>query len=363
MKRGPLLAAVAGFAALILLGVVLLDVKVDADASALSAGAHGWLAARRYLEERGCRVSLLDRPLSAPLSARVVAVAFPWQRMEPDPGGTVDALEDHLRGGGTLLLAVSDEAPAPGQELVLKALGLGWHDMERRPPLLPWRWREFTSAEWTLSSEDDPQATRVRIPRPRRLLHMPAAGRALWRGPERVPVVFSFRRHRGRVVVLPATVFANAWIAAGANADLLEQLHAWLGDEWAFDEFHHGLVGAQAAQTTGPGSGGLDLFLLHLALVYGFAVVALVRRFGPAWSEPAVVSGSTGGFLVALGALHHRLGHHAAAARLLIERAQELDPRLELPPVAPGEVTEGEGLVALAARIVQGRNRRGEGGR
>jgi hypothetical protein len=44
-----------------------------------------------------------------------------------------------------------------------------------------------------------------------------------------------------------------------------------------------------------------------------------------------VVTGSAGSFLLGLGALHNRLGHHAEAARRLLERTRELDRNLILP--------------------------------
>ena len=43
------------------------------------------------------------------------------------------------------------------------------------------------------------------------------------------------------------------------------------------------------------------------------------------------MTGSTGSFLLGLGALHHRLGHHAEAARRLLERVRELDRGADLP--------------------------------
>ena len=67
-----------------------------------------------------------------------------------------------------------------------------------------------------------------------------------------------------------------------------------------------------------------DLYLAHLAVVYLLGVSCLARRFGPAWIEAPVLTGSVAAFLVGLGALHHRLGHHRRAAELLVSRAREL---------------------------------------
>jgi hypothetical protein len=65
-----------------------------------------------------------------------------------------------------------------------------------------------------------------------------------------------------------------------------------------------------------------------------------------------VISGSAGSFLLGLGAAHDRLGHYAAAARLLGERALELDPRLRLPEAPPrGVSATGPGLLAWAQDV------------
>jgi hypothetical protein len=78
-----------------------------------------------------------------------------------------------------------------------------------------------------------------------------------------------------------------------------------------------------------------------------------VRRFGPAWSDPPQVLGSAGAFLTGLGALHDRLGHHAAAARLLVERARELHPQIALSPPAVPSDGSARSLVTLARAIAR----------
>ncbi len=131
------------------------------------------------------------------------------------------------------------------------------------------------------------------------------------------------------MVVLPADSLSNARLGEPGNADLLETLLRNLGPRWAFDEYHHGLVTVRAAD--GVLGRTADLLLAHLVLLYLLAVLALARRQGPAWREAATVAGSTATFLLGLGALHHRLGHHAEGARLLLRRARELDRGLLLP--------------------------------
>ncbi len=360
MRRWPVGGVLAALGALSLLGAMLLERGGGAEASSLSRGPGGWLAARRYLEERGCRVALLDVSLGANAAAGVVAVAFPWQTLEADLDAVTEGLETHLEAGGTLLLAVAGDADALGQGAVLKALGLEWRDLRGPPPLLPWRWREFAAAEWFLASPEAQRRPPVRIEAPRGVPRMPESGEALRLGEGGVPVVFVFPRKKGRVVVLPANALANGRISDAGNADLLEQLRTWLGDDWAFDELHHGLAAAADAGGT-PRENLVEPFLLHLALLYVLAVLALARRFGPAWAEPAAIGGSTAQFLIGLGALHHRLGHHPAAARLLVERARDLDPRLPTPQVTPGEVSEGKGLLELGKSVARAQARKGDG--
>jgi hypothetical protein len=354
VKRGSLLL----LAVLVLTGLLaalLLGGHAEAEGSALSHGPAGWLAARRYLEARDCAVTLLDRPLKeAPVSG-VLVLTLPWQVVEFDPGAGA-ALDAHLAKGGTILLAVTDHALAAGQDRLLGALDLTWREVRGRPPLLPWRWREFASRQWMLAGGDT-EPRPVEIAAPRGVVEAPAGADVLWRGEDRVPVVFAYRRKGGRVVVVPAGAFANGRLSRAGNADLLEQLRVWLGDAWTFDEYHHGLI-APATVDAPRTAHFLDLFLLHLGLVYVLALVALARRFGPAWAEPSVISGSTAGFLIGLGGLHHRNRHHAAAARLLVERACELDPRLLASPPA-ADAVDGAALVALGKDVAQAQRLKG----
>jgi hypothetical protein len=94
----------------------------------------------------------------------------------------------------------------------------------------------------------------------------------------------------------------------------------------------------------------------HLAVLYLVALWTLSRRFGPAWSEPPAVTGTTGSFLLGLGALHHRLGHHREAAERLLERVRELDPGADLAGLGPADGPRE--LVALARRVAARRKGR-----
>ncbi len=345
------LLAVALLGAAFALGVLalLVTAPAGADSSTLSRSGSGWLAARKYLEARGCRVALLDRGLEAGAApGGVLVLGFPWQSDE-DRDGWQAALDRQLRSGGTLVFAYSGNLFELSEQRVAELLELGWDERRGRVPLHPLRWREFAAEEWALVGEP---AAKGRL-RPGRV----TALRRVPRAPERAsvlardavgrPLAFSVPRQRGLVVVLPAEALSNARLAQPGNADLLETLRVGLGDVWAFDEFHHGLrppltpgdVGAQRV---------LLLFLAQLVFVYVLVALAIARRFGPAWHEGVPTSGSAAGFLVGLGSLHQRLGHEREAAPLLLLRARALDGRLVLPSVPEAERRD---LLRLARRV------------
>jgi hypothetical protein len=292
----------------------------EARGSSLSRGADGWLAARRYLAARGARVRLLDRPLEELAPGGVLVETFPWQ--SGGPAEVTDAIERHLRRGGDLVLAYSGELRPGGETVALEGLGLPLRQA-RRPTLVPWRWREFAHRQWDLRPAQG-RAAAVRVWAPRWAPRLPKEGTALYRSPLGQPVIAMLRRYRGRIVLVPADAFANSRLENPGNADLLETLRRTLGDRWTFDEYHHGLISGTPVESAALGR-TLDLILVHLAVLYLVAVWTLSRRFGPAWSEAPRVTGSAGAFLLGLGALHHRLGHHSAAAGRLLARVRELD--------------------------------------
>lgn len=333
---------------------------VGADASVLSRGARGWLAARRYLEAKGRQTTLLDQPLERVPVRGVLVLAFPWQRFAPDEDA--HELDLFLHAGGAVVLAFSGDEPGFGETEVLRRLGLVWSAAPERPPLHPLRWREFVAREWWLVPEEGHRAQAIWITAPRRVPRAPDGAAVLYRGEKGVPAVFSYPRGEGRVVVLPAEALANARLGTSGNADLLETLRRSLGERWTFDEFHHGLSAPLSPADAAPRR-VLDLYLLHLAFLYVLVVAALVRRFGPAWSEPAVIGGSTRSFLVGLGRFHHRLGHHRDAARLLLARAQELDPRCRLEPALTRAADEAgaAGVVAVANAVARAQSHRSNG--
>ncbi|MFL6193041.1 MAG: DUF4350 domain-containing protein [Thermoanaerobaculia bacterium] len=311
---------------LLLLGLgVALAGRGEARGSSLSRGPNGWLAARSYLQARGARTSLLRVPLDEAVPGAVVVTAFPWQH------GSTASLAAELQGvlekGGTLVVGYSGDLNV-GELVALESLGLNL-DEARKVSLNPVRWRKESREEWNLRPAEAGAAA-VRVWAPRLTPTPPKGAEILLRFPTGRAAVFMIKRLRGRILLLPADALANSRLENPGNADLLETLFHRLGGPWAFDEYHHGLVAGQGVESADFGR-SLDLILLHLAVLYVIGLWALSRRFGPAWNEPPTVTGSAGSFLLGLGGLHHRLGHHGEAARRLLERARELDPKLDLP--------------------------------
>ncbi|HEX9735172.1 MAG TPA: DUF4350 domain-containing protein [Thermoanaerobaculia bacterium] len=355
MSRRALAWGCAAMAAAVVLGTLVAVPRQGADASALAADSRGWLAARRYLERRGAAVTLADAPLgAAPPGAGTWVLAFPWQGRLGD--GELAALTAHLRAGGTVLLAYSRTLEQYQEQTVLETLGLDTRELQGPPPLVPWRWWAYQRRTWVLEGADgwDGAAPELAVPARRAVPRSPAGAEVLYRWRDAgvdLPLIFSYSFHRGRVVALPADVLANGYLLAAGHADLLESLRRWLGEEWRFDEYHHGLVDPRSA-AAGGSTFAWDLFMLHLALFYALGFLGLARRFGPPWREAAAAAGSTAAYLRQLGALHRELGHHRAAARLLGERARRLDPALPDLPVP--DVTNDAELVRFARRLTRG---------
>ncbi|HEY2294858.1 MAG TPA: DUF4350 domain-containing protein [Thermoanaerobaculia bacterium] len=330
----------------------------EARGSALSRGPNGWLAARRYLEARGARVRLLDRPLAELQGGGALVLTFPWQRGSViDVAEMTEPLDQHLLRGGDLLVAYSGTRGNPGEMVALEGLGLFPRE-ERKVTLNPMRWRRFTHAEWDLRPVAG--GAPLHVWAPRYAPKLPKEAKPLYLGPQRQVLLAVLPRGRGRIWILPADAFANARLGEPGNAALLETLRRRLGDRWTFDEYHHGLTAGQGVPETASLGRTLDLVLIHLAVLYLAALWTLSRRFGPAWSEPPAVTGSTGAFLLGLGALHHRLGHHREAARRLLERVRELDRDADLPADLDrrAETAGPRELVALAREVARRRQGR-----
>lgn len=335
-------------------GLLLLGQELTGASSTLSRDAHGWLGASTFLQARGVEVAVTDRPLTdampTPEPDRALVLALPFRQSLGKAERGV--LARHLQAGGTIVLAYDRHAPREADTALFESLGLELADGRPEPPLLPWRWWRFEQETWTATPEGSlAAAPPLVIAAPRRVPHTPAATQVLYRGgDDDVPLVFAYRRHSGRVVVVPADAFSNGRLRQPGHGDLLASLAAWLGRRWTFDEYHHGLRSAEAATLSGQ-TLAWDLFAAHLLLLYGLAVLALGRRFGPVWHRPAQSLGSAGAFLRNLGALHRRLGHHDEAAERLLARMRILDPATVAAVDEPTEKIGDKELLALARAV------------
>lgn len=331
--RWRLLAFGAALVVLLLSLVVAVE-RAPAGPSSLSPAASGWLAARRYLEHSGISIKLLDGPWDRPeataelAEADTMLITFPWFRpASPSPA----PLRRHLQRGGTLVLAYSG-SDTPYERHLFAALEMPLRRVRPRAPLNPLSWRRYQRRTLDLQPPGGEQLT-ARIRFPEHAPQIPPDADRLWTASDAPVAIFTVRRGKGSIVVLPGETLANGRLAAADNARLLATLLKLTGERWLVDEFHHGLttpVGEEADQL----SNAVRWLLLHLALIYGCVLWTASRRFGPPWpSQPATRSSSTS-FLLGLGHLHDRLGHHRMAIDRLVELLTRYHPEA-LPAAEP----------------------------
>jgi hypothetical protein len=193
-NRRLLVFLVLGLMALSL-AAALLARHEGAPGSALSATAHGWLAARRYAEARGTRVTLMDRE-DYPLDNRqTLWVVFPWQHLTWQESAR--CAREHLRRGGTLIVAYSGQGVTPDEADFFTDLGVT-HQVRPETPLFhPTRWREQQRAEWRLiPAHEERLAASGRIRHTQWLPTWPATTEPLFRNDEGETVVGRLA-HRG----------------------------------------------------------------------------------------------------------------------------------------------------------------------
>lgn len=317
--------ATIGAILLLVLGLLAVSARPGGpDGSTLARGAKGWAGAWALLEGEGVEIRRHSRPVGedVPPDALLVSV-FPFQR-RPAPE-TAAAWAHHLRLGGRLLIGYTGSLGGVEEDL-LGSLGVVLRYPQSIGFISPWRFYKERRGATTLEPTDLlPAARALEMALPVRIADPPSGSR-VWFADERGdPVVFSFESQRqGEVWVVPAEVFSNARLGRPGNADLLLSLASSLDRAWIFDEYAHGLSTAEATPAV---VGGLNLFFAHLAVVYLLAVWGLCKRRGSAWPPMRPQIGGHARFLLGLGALHDRLGHHQAAAKHLVERWQRLTQR------------------------------------
>jgi hypothetical protein len=295
------------------------------------------------------------------MKERSLILAFPWEGFPSKE--ELDALHQRLAAGGTVVFAYSGHSRSIAEDFVASALGLAFGSVRREPPLSPRRWYTFVRETWRLKPEQafaPGSAPEVVIQAPDRVPNAPKDAEVLYRGGDKgVPALFSFPRSRGRVIVVPADGLSNARLGNSGNADLLESLRVALGEEIAFDEYHHGLVAPEVLADSGSAP-NLDLLLAQLLVLYLVMTWALGRRFGPAWEEPPEIASSTEAFLLGLGALHRKLRHAAPACVRLIQDAESLDPGVQAPPEVRNIAYDaGDRAFLEVAKVIARLQRRG----
>jgi uncharacterized protein DUF4350 len=337
-----------GVAVLVLAGL-LGERPRNAGPSSLSHSSVGWLAARRYWEASGARVTLLGRSLTEQKPEGTLVLTFPEDfRGKED----FDAIRHELTRGRTLLLAFSGEGRYPLEALLWESVGAPLKQVRGDPPLSPKSWYRFATEVWNLRAESGAGTVReVRVSAPRWVPQPPAASQILFRAPDGTPMIFQFARRGGRVLALPADALSNGRVETPGNADLLETLRVALGPAFTFDEFHHGFsLGPSVVTASSVVS--FDLLLLQLLLLYLLAALALGRRFGLAWKQMPARAGSTAAFFVGLAARHRRLRHFRPAAELLVSRSRQLDASVSLPPdVDPDTVDDERSFLEFSRRV------------
>jgi hypothetical protein len=343
-RQWPWLAAIVG---LVAVGALVTGGGGTAGASALALGPNGWRGAALWVERQGGEVVLLDRSLDEALpdlDPAVLVAAFPAHGWYPPQ--EMEALDGFVEAGGVLILGVSGGAPSTGEVQLANQFGVDFEPGDDRAPLTPWGWLDWARGWEPLEPAEEWSGRALTAPRMWLRAVPSQKATVLFRWADGEPAVWLAPWGDGRVLVLPSAVFSNAGLGRAANADLLLSLIRGVPGNWLFDEVRHGLV-----DPTAPGAEGnlrvFDGLILHLLVIYGLIVLALARRFGPPWPTLATPESSTTAFLLSMGRLHRRLGHHRDAARLLVKRARRLDPSIDLAD-PEREVSSDADLVNLA---------------
>ena len=136
-------------------------------------------------------------------------LVFPWQRWDgAEPGRT---LSQHLRERGRRRSSRSPASAhfAGDEEKAAGALGLTSRLLRDRAPAVPAGLAPPRAPGVELSVEGTRAPVRLRAYM-RGLDRRPTARRCSPGEPDGRPAAFVFARHRGRVAVLPAALFANA---------------------------------------------------------------------------------------------------------------------------------------------------------
>lgn len=349
--------------------VAIVSSSNSASSSINSVGPLGWRASAAILEHEGVHTVSLDAPLAELEAASegpsenaasqpsreqptlVLGLPFQYAAASWDAQPYYRA----LRRGGTVVVAYAGNVLSLEESSVLDSFGLSLQPRNTKLPINPFAARRvLRRGERYASSEPD------RAPLVAPILSFvptaPSNATLLYEDRDQLPVAFSFRYLAGDVWVIPATALANAYIENAGNLELLLGMRDALGSTWWFDELHHGLVGntdSESEAVSATRRRTVDLILLHSLLIYVLAAIAIGWRFGPPWPKQPSVEDSHRDLLIGMGQVHHSLGHHRDAARALVERIADYDPRIPIPDAVEERLAslDAKGFVALAAEL------------
>ncbi|MCP4900706.1 MAG: DUF4350 domain-containing protein [bacterium] len=323
--------------------------------STLSRGRSGWKGVALWFEAQGRRVQIVDRSFDDVFENQlpsVLVVSFPaagWYEQKE-----LEAVTEMLRDGACVVYASSNGHPSPAEMQFAEHLGFSTRRAEVNPPLLPWEWYRWAQQVEQLSPVQPWPGEVVTVPNSEWRMVAPDNATVLYNWSDGTPAAWLNQYGNGTVVVVPSAAFSNPFLGDTGNADLLQSLAQTYPGPWFFDELRHGVIHPSAISSS-QDSWAIDGLLLHLLVLYGVVILALARRFGPAWQPNRSTGSSTASFLLSMARLHRRLGHHQEAAQLLIARSSQIDPNLETPAI-DHPVSNDAALVELSQRLSKERS-------
>lgn len=303
------LAALAG-------GTATAGDEGDPRASTYVRAPSGAAALYWTLQELGVPVRRRTAPFLDEDSLRgTIAVLSP---LEPVSAEEVNALVEHVRGGGTLLLT---PGPYETNSDLLDTLGLAprwlasaWSEQSHAGRPRPHRWTEGLARVDGFQRAFADTSAVLRRPGTETLLTV-----------EGHPAAVTFPLGRGRVVALAdATPLRNARLRTSGAATLLARAaqDAAAGDTLWFDEYHHGFDGGRDGLVGGMlRHAGRVLptgLWVQLTAATGLLLWLLGRRFGAPLPPPAMRRRSPLEHVEALAGAYRQAGAARTARRLLV---------------------------------------------
>ncbi len=299
--------------------------------SSFNTKTSGLKAYYLLLEQQGFRVDRLRAPWqSVGAGDRLLIVAEPTDKDRPVLPAEASALKKWVESGGSLLYFTA----APPRELDPNdpllgdlAVTTGGGDAQTAAPEKP----------------DSPYFAGVKAVEYESPVRIKPAKKAKYTTllkDDDGALLIEKTLGKGRIVVAAlGEIAGNGAIRKADNAVLLVNFASALGGDGAiqFDEYHHGVGFAAAADATG-GVWSVVPVPLRLALYAGFLLFAALlynnnRMFGRLRPAPPIVPRSSADYVGSAGTLLHRAGAADLAIAMIYERfVRDLNRALDLPP-------------------------------